>query len=367
MITLILIAALVSCVIYVINKEITTEEFMIMTASTIAGVLLVWSLFLIPIPNDEHFESGVIYKTTYHPYFVEQYQQPHTVCTSTGKTTSCYTYYTTQIARHPEYWTVQDNFSREWKVSQKKHNEVKNVFGNNVKVVRVNKCIHGGHIVSGDPNLYNYWNETNTFDYPVNRKVHWYNPLKRHNTIFTNKSNIKKQYPKSIDYENSNRLIEEEKELTRKDWDIFNSKIYCYKHVNVILTKVKDSAEAKQLEDKWINGKKNDLVITVVGTYKKPEFVKVFGWSESSLVKRKLETYILDNGITRDNLDEVKSIIKETYSPYDYNKFKYLINVPSIWCIFLAFIVACIIGKLLFNEFSTNWAYKDVEEKGSRY
>ena len=360
MIMIILIATLVSCIIYVMNKEITTKEFITMTIATIAGVLLVWSLCLIPIPNDKHFKSGTIFITTYHPYFVEEYTQPHTMCTSTGKTTVCTTYYTTERDKHHEYWTVEDTLGREWKVSKARHNEIKQDFGNRVKTSRPNKCTHGGKIVSGDPNLYSYWNETRTYKYPTNKKVVWHNPLKRTTTIFSGKNDLNKKYPESLSYETSNRLLEEEKELTRKDWDMFNSKVYdkCL-FANVILTKIKEPEEASKLEAIWINGKQNDLVICIQGTYKEPKFVKVFGWSDSSLVKRKLETYILDNGITRDNLNELVEVIRKDYIPYDFNEFKYLILTPPLWIIFLAFIVACIIGRLCYNEFSTNWDRKE--------
>ena len=106
MILLILIAALVSSIIYVLNKEITTKEYIIMLISTISGVLLVWGIFSLPIANDKMFQSGAIWQTTYHPYFVEEYKQPHTMCTSSGKSTVCTTYYTTERAVYKDKWSV---------------------------------------------------------------------------------------------------------------------------------------------------------------------------------------------------------------------------------------------------------------------
>ena len=330
-----------------------------MLISTSMGVLLVWALSMLPIPNDIKFESGYINQTVYHPYFVEQYQQPHTMCTSTGKSTVCTTYYTTEKARHYEYWTVADTLNNEWKVTRDYHNKIKQDFGNKVSVSKPNKCTHGGKIVSGDPNLYTYWNVTRTYDYPTNDIVRWHNPLKQKRNTFKKNTNYKKQYPKSVTYEQSNRLINEDT-ITKKDWDKLNSILYEQAQgVNVILVKVSNAEEAKQLEDAWINGKQNDLIICVKGSYNNPEFVKVFGWSKYAIVKRKLETHILDNGITKDNLPEIIEIIKKEYQPYNFNKFKYIVLAPSIWVILLAFIVAFVIGKLCYNEFSTNWDRKE--------
>lgn len=367
MILLILIASLTSSIIYVLNKEITTKEYIIMLTSTIAGVLLVWGISMLPIANDKKFESGAIWQTKYHPYFVEEYRQPHTVCTSTGKTTSCYTYYTTEHAVYKDRWSVWDTLDREWNVSQSYHNKIKQDFGNRVTITKPNKCKNGGKIIKGDPNVYVYNNYTRTYNYPTNRIVGWHNKLKQKSNVFKRETEYKKAYPKSISIETTNRLMVEENGLTKKDWDILNSRLYdeVFK-VNLILTKIDKAEDAKKLEDAWISGKKNDLVICIEGRYKEPRFVKVFGWSSQSIVKRKLESYILDKGIGKDNLEEIYKIIQKDYLPYDFNRFKYLVLTPPFYIILLALFTSIVIGIVCYREFSTNWENKYTEENPDR-
>ena len=362
MILLILIAALVSSIIYVLNKEITTKEYIIMLISTISGVLLVWGIFSLPIANDKMFQSGAIWQTTYHPYFVEEYKQPHTMCTSSGKSTVCTTYYTTEREVYKDKWSVWDTLDQTWYINQNYHNKIKQDFGNQVTVTKPNKCKHGGKIVKGDPNLYTYWNKTQSYKYPTNKVIGWHNKLKQKSNVFKRNTDYKKPYPKQINIEKTNRLLQKENGLTEYDWDVLNSRLYGNANkVNLILTKIENAEEAKKLEDAWINGKKNDLVICIEGSYKEPKFVKVFGWSSQAIVKRKLESYILDNGIGKDNLDEIYEIVVNDYNPYDFDRFKYLVLTPPFYIVLLAFIVACIIGAICYEIFNNNWENKDNE------
>lgn len=355
MIFLIVMATLVAAIIYIVNIEITTKEFLLMAAAMVAASLVVYGIASIPFHNDGYFESGKLIRTTYHPYFVERYQMPHTVCHPCGKSTCCHTYYTTEYAKHQPYWSVDDSLDREWKITQSFHNEIKEEFGNRMITTRPNKCTHGGTFHSGDPYLYSYNNETKSYRYPTNQISTWYNPLKRgKSTLFRSKTEFKKDYPKHIDNYSTTR-VEVADGINRHDWDVLNTKLYEKKGVSIILLKVKSSEEAKKLEDAWTKGKKHDITICVKGSYKKPEFVKVFGWTKSSFVRYMLEQDILQEGV---NLEEIERIVVKYYEPYDWDKFGYLTFRPPFWVFLIALIVVCFIGRLMYIEFSTNWEDK---------
>lgn len=356
MLFLIIMATIVAAIIYVKNIEITTKEFLLMAAAMVAASLAVYLIAMIPYNNDDYFESGRLMNTVYHPYFVERYQQPHTVCHSCGKNcTSCYTYYTTEYAKHQPYWTVYDSLDRDWKVTQAFHNEVKAEFGNHKLISKPNKCTHGGIFHSGDPYLYTYKNEVNSYKYPTNQLSGWYNPLKRaKSTLFKSKTEYSKEYPKHIDNYSTTR-VEVADGITRHDWDVLNTKVFEKKGVSVSLVKIKNSEEAKKLEDAWIKGKRNDIIICVQGSYKKPKFVKVFGWSKSTFVNHMLEQNILQEGVKVDN---VQNIVTRYYEPYNWDNFNYLTVKPPFWVFLIALILVCIIGRIMYVEFTTNWEDK---------
>ena len=355
MIFLIVMATIVAAIIYVVNIEISTKEFLLMAAAMVVACLAIYGIASIPFPNDDYFESGKLIATAYHPYFVERYQMPHTVCHPCGKSTCCHTYYTTEYAKHQPYWSVLDSLEREWEVPHPFHNEVKTEFGNRKITTRPNKCTHGGVFHSGDPYLYVYKNETNSYKYPTNQISRWYNPIKRgKSTIFKAKTEYKRDYPQHIDNYSTTR-VEVADGINRHDWDVLNTKVFEKKGVSLSLIKVGTTEEAKKVEDVWIKGKKNDLVICVKGSYKKPEFVKVFGWSKSSFVRYMLEQDILQEGV---NLEEIERIVVKYYEPYDWNRFGYLTIKPPFWVFIIALIFVCVIGRIMYVDFSNNWEDK---------
>lgn len=355
MLFLLLVIVAVSTIIYVKDIEISTSEFFKMVGAMALGVLFIYGVGHIPFPNDLFFRSGRILETSYHPYFVEQYQMAHTVCHSCGKNcTSCHTYYTTEYAKHQPYYSVKDTLDNEWKVNLSFHNEVKNEYGNVLTTTKPNKCTHGGHFYKGDPYLYSYFNETNSFKYPTNKLDKWHNPLKNSVSLFKSNSKIKRDYPHSINLRMTDRMQEADG-YTRYGWDILNTKVYEKTKANLILVKVANSEEAKELENYWISGKQNDLVITVVGSYKQPDYVKVFGWSKSSLVKHQLEQSILQYGV---DYNKIEHIVVSNYVMYDWTQFNYLTEKPSPLVFILALIYSIIVGILCYKEFSTNWESK---------
>lgn len=359
MVALLIFISFFLAIIYIFNKEISTREFFVTLGCCVLTTLVIYTFSILPVPNDILYESSRLKKTTYHPFFIEKYEEPHTICTGTGKSTTCHTYYTTEYAKHQPYWTTCDNINGCWEISKNFHNIVKQDFGNHEITTQPNKCTHGGHIVSGDPNLYTYKNETNTFNYPTNRIVGWHNPLLGKNSIFTTKSSFTLAYPKRESIYITQRRVTTETNITQKEWDILNTKLYEASKVNLILIKVKNHEETKQLEQSWISGKKNDLVICFVGEYKKPEYIKVFGWSKSALVKLKLESYLLANGIQKSSLSQIEHIIKSYYKPYEFNKFDYLTTTPPLWVFILSLIVNTIILSVCIYSFSNNYENKD--------
>lgn len=359
MIALIILSTFIICILYIIDKEISTRELCVFITIIVLINSLLYLTSIIPIHNDTNFVSGRLNSTVFHPYFVEKYQQPHTICTPCGKSTCCHTYYTTEYAKHKPYWVVKDTLGRDWNVSENFHNLVKNDFGNNKITTKPNKCTHGGHFYKGDPYLYTYNNETNTYNYPVNKIEHWYNPLKGKTSIFNTDSDFTLPYPKSFDVYTTTRNMTDFTDITRKQWDIFNTRLYEINKTNSILIKLENIEQANKLEKSWLNGKINDIVICFIGDYKSPEHVKVFGWFKSSYLKYTLETYILDNGIQNKTLDGIIEIIRKDYEPYDMKKFNYLTKPISIWYLILAAVLDTIVLILLGNIFRNNYETKD--------
>ena len=78
----------------------------------------------------------------------------------------------------------------------------------------------------------------------------------------------------------------------------------------------------------WIGGKKNDLVLCYAGDSNKPKWVKVFGWTDSEIVKTELETLLM-KGVNESIIPKIKECIIKNYVIKDWSKFDYLtVEIP---------------------------------------
>ena len=355
MILLFLIVVFVSFLAYVFDREITFPEFLGMFSITFIVVGLVYSLQFIPFSNSVYFQSGRLVKVGYYPKFVEQYKQEHEICTSSGKTTSCRVYYTTERATHPEHWAVFDSFGRSWDVDKNFYHRVyKDFKPTKTEVVSGMRCTHGGHRISGDSNSYLSYNDSNTYEYPVSVQSGWHNPIVGTKSLFNAESDIEFPYPTTDGYFYNKRLMTASGlTFSSKEWDIFNTKLYEKSGANANLFSVKDHKDCSAVEAKWTGGGKNDFNICVVGSYKKPEYVKIFGWSSDLYGMKEAESYILDKGITKDSLDGLLVILERSYIETDFSQFDYIKRPCPLWINILAIIAAiisCIVSYMSFNQ-----------------
>jgi hypothetical protein len=111
--------------------------------------------------------------------------------------------------------------------------------------------------------------------------------------------------------------------------------------VNVILIGFgdKDASVAQLQEAKWFGGKKNDLVLCYGGAGVKTEWAVVFGWTEQELVKRNLETILLENTVNTEILPRIESEIRANYVIKDWTKFDYIAVSPPWW----GFLILCVV------------------------
>lgn len=120
-----------------------------------------------------------------------------------------------------------------------------------------------------------------------------------------------------------------------------------------------DSMMAEYQKASWIGGKKNDIVLiyNISNGSVKPNWSRVFGWSESEICKRNLESILLSNPINDNILELISNEIAANYKIKDWTKFDYLTieprNIHYIW-FFIILILTQVSLYVYFhyNEFS---------------
>lgn len=356
MLILILICLILCFIGYVLNNQITFYEFVGTCLISILVSLIVYGLCIIPSVNDTYFQSGKLIQIQHHPYFVEEYEQRHETTYQCGTDSNGHpryctrVWYTTEYARHREYWLAVDSLNQSLEISEKFYNQIKNDFGAKLKSKndgRYYRCNYGGYRISGDNSLYYYDNETKTYNYPTTKISQWYNPIKRTKSIFNTEKEVL-PYPTRSNWFSNNRDMTNH---FKKQWDILNTIVYERIGANVILT-----TSTEDLKNYWMRGKKNDIIIQV-DSIENPHSVKVFGWYESERLSTELETYILDKGI---NIDGIQHKILSYYIPFNFKKFDYLKYQLADWQYILVCVVTIIVLIGSYVYFSMNEFKRDI-------
>jgi hypothetical protein len=142
------------------------------------------------------------------------------------------------------------------------------------------------------------------------------------------------------------------------EFDRMNSRLGPSKKVNVIMVGFDnaDSSMGDWQEAKWHGGEKNDLVVSYGGmTKSKPAtWCHVFGWSESFLAKRNIETLMLKYPASPQLLYLIEKEIQANYTIKNWHKFDYVTVEPPQWCYTVFFIVLLVTQGILYVVFHMN-------------
>lgn len=149
----------------------------------------------------------------------------------------------------------------------------------------------------------------------------------------------------------------------KMEFDRMNTRLGPSKKVNMIFVGFgdKDSTYGQMQEAKWLGGKKNDLVVAFGGmTKNRPAtWVHVFGWSESFLAKRDIETLFTKYPASPQLLTLVEKEVNQNYQIKEWKKFDYITVEPPAWAYYVYFIVLIITQGLLYFLFHCNAERKD--------
>lgn len=364
-----LIPVFVGCCFWIYNKEFTFWEWMLCVLLSFSSALGFHLIVKFSSNYDTQFVSGKVIKATFHPEWVEQYLVPiyRTVCRSSGKSTYCtsqFSHYETRYRTHDKFWDATSDIPSTHVISASKFQEIKKVFKN----LNTEKPYKSGFF-SGDPNVYVSYNKTNVV-IPINEETTWTNPIKNKSSLFNFSSvssgDLKKiyEYPKSTNWFVSPRLLGgAKKRIPTKEWDILNTELDKKKKVNLIMVEFPDTLPSDiclTQEAYWKGGKQKDIVLCYrINADNIVSSAYVFGWTESELLKRNLETLLLTSKIDKSVIPQIKEQVESFYILKDFTKYKYIstkINYLTVflYCLFLICVSSICIFFCLTNSYSQN-------------
>lgn len=369
-----IIPAFIGGVLWIKNKQIALAEWICGSAAGFILALIFQFASVAGMTGDIETWSGYISHATFYPRWVEEYQQMHTRQVASGTDSNgntTYTtevYYTTEYRTHREHWVAYTTIPDDHEISKEFFQEITANFGGKITTETPYKS--GFH--EGDRNIYVAYRKTD-YIYPVTALKSWENRIKAAPTLF---SFIKvpedapvAPWPKNPNWRQSERLIgQANADFNILDLDRLNARIGAKKKINLIIIGFgdKDSSIAELQRAKWVGGKKNDLVICYGGQSRmKPNWVKVFGWSDSEICKRNIESIFLDNLPGTDLLLKIEQEIVSGYKIKDWSAFDYITIQPPTWS-YWVYGVVLILSQVGFYFFAHNNEYYKISDKWRR-
>ena len=360
-----LIPIAIGAYLFVKNESIVWWEWLIGSAAAflVAGLMHWYAIH--GMTSDIETWSGQITKVSHHPRWVEQYEESHTVTTGSGKNATTTTYYTTEYDTHIEHWTAERNFGTvvdDVDIDQYDYNDIVRKFGGKIYSDGTQSTRHLGHRYSGDNNIYSV---DNVYRYvePVTTTRNFQNRIKATPTVFSFSkvpSNVKVyEWPDNSDWRRSSRLLGTASVLVNLyKWDCMNANLGPTKKVNVIMVGFNDEPidYGQMQQAKWIGGKKNDLVICFGGAKKgtPAQWVYVFGWTENELVKKNLESILMEVPINDNIIPLIFDEVAKNYVIKDWKKFDYIVIYPAARFYWIYFTILIITQCGLYYWFNIN-------------
>lgn len=176
-------------------------------------------------------------------------------------------------------------------------------------------------------------------------------------------------YPRVYDYYHFNHVLGLRKPEWQKEMNDVNAELGALKEVN-IMTVVTNNPSQKYglaLEQHWLGGKKNDVVV-VIGINKQKEIMwsYVFGWAKNNILNIKMRDSVLDLK-TLTNPQEYAKVVKENIKKYYQRKsmeeYAYLKNAitptKTQWIVsmLIGFFVSVGLGVFFYKQdvFQESW------------
>lgn len=349
------------------DERVTWVEWLIGTTAAFLLAVILHASALYGMTRDIETWSGLIVKVSHYPRWVERYTEEHSETTTDSKgKTHTKTWTTTEYQTHSEHWEATRNFGSEEDTASidiDLFNQIAQKFGNKIVEDGLQSHSHwDGIMINGDRNIYSTYNNTG-YVYPVTTTKEFQNKIKAAPTVFSFSkvpTNISVySWPENPNWMHSDRLIGTASVLIdHYKWDCMNTTLGPSKRVNVILVGFGNAPTdyGHYQQAKWIGGKKNDLVICYGGA-SRTELAKwtyVFGWTENELVKKNLQSILLEHPINNDIIPLIAQEISNNYIIKDWHKFDYIKIDPPIWSYWVYFISMILTQSGLYIYFHKN-------------
>ena len=385
-----MVPLIIGGILFIFNKEVHWGEWIMGGAAAFILAAIMHSVAIFGMTADVETWSGQIVESreysAWHEYYeyavyrTEYYTETESYTDSNGQTQTRTVTHSRQVFDHWEptsrwhniSWECYSNLSTSYGIDEKFHKHLEVKFNDRHPVPGQRTTgEHNSRMIGGDPNDYVASNKTGWVQ-PITKKMAFENRIKAAPSVFSfvkPPPNTVFAYPENNHPFISNRLLGSAALIDVLAFDQMNARLGPRKLVNVVMVGFNDKgSEYGQMQQaEWIGGKKNDIVITFGGSNKKPSWAFVFGWTEKDIVKRNIESIILEHGAVTETLPLIEEEIKKNYALKDWSRFDYIQIQPPTWS-YVTFICLMIVTQGgIWYFFMNNESNKEAFNYNRRY
>ena len=353
-------------ILYALRKEVHWAEWVINSCVCFAMAGIFHFLAISGQTTDHETWSGQIISTKHEASWRESYDEAiyrteyytererYTDYVGSGKDRRSVTRYRTvtksrrvfshwesRTRWHPDRYSMASHIYTSYTIDAGIFNDVVRKFKSKTPIEGRRKTgEHNSRFLEGDRNDYLSENKSGWIE-PVTKWVSFENKIKAAPSVFSFMQIPKDakvyDYPANRNPFVSDRLVgTAEKVISPLFFDQLNSRLGPKKKVNLVVVGYQSapSIYAEYQRAKYVGGKKNDIIAVFSGNPLKPDWVRVFGWTDSKTVLTSIEDIIINEGVTEASLLKVEQEIVARYKLKDWEKSFAHISVPApVWAI----------------------------------
>jgi hypothetical protein len=346
----------ITSVLWIKFKSIVWWEWL--AGSILSFVVVIASIILVKMgqTNDVETWSGVATHAIYTPRWRSSHEVAVYNTDKDGNRTL--SHYETEYRWHGPHYHLQSSLGR-FAIDSSEFDRLKFLWGGDTWAVSGSRP----NYYSGDRNDYHTSNTTGHLE-PVVAIKSFENRVKAAPNTFSfakvPEGVDTYEWPKHTGTGDSGRLIGRARRIGFLKWDQMCSVVGPKYKVNLIMIGFSDSStvqDAIYQEAAWVGGKKNDLVICFGGgSGGKAGWSYVFGWTDSELVKRNLETIVLNNTVDSTIVPKIKEEVAKNYKIKDWSHFDH-ISVPVPWWGYLLSVLILSVSQFGYYYWASNNEY----------
>jgi len=340
------------------RKNVVLWEILVLNIPSAILILLMNTIMIHSLTDDVEYLGSYIEKTYNYKAWDEKVPCRHPIYCTRPCGKNCVTTYVCghvhsfDVDYHPEYWTKEDNYGKEYRITKYEYEKLKNQFCNSEVFIDMHRDYYS---IDGDA-LCVYWNKKHETCDAITKEDSYENKIKASHSIFKFEDINEKEkkswnlydYPE-IKYLYQPTVLGRPITIkTDKKFQYINGYYGVNKQFKIFVLFFKDQSVEAAFKQRsyWEGGNKNELVVCI-GTDKsgRLKWSKSFSWMDKPELEVRIDAFMneyIDKQVDLDKFaDWLPKEIEQHWHRKEFKDFDYLnIEVTTTQLIWILIVIS---------------------------